>query len=101
MARRLKDNPTPAFQDTIGWIELRKGNAETALRSLKPAAAQLTSDATVQLHLGLAYDALGKIEEAKAQIKLALDLAGADTAAVFQQGRDALARLNAPAKANP
>ena len=101
VARRLRGNPTPAFQDTYGWIEFRRGNFEEAARSLVPAAIGLPDDPLVQLHVGLAYEAVGQLKEAKAALERALDMAGDSTLPAFQSGRDALARLNAPASTEP
>ena len=43
----------PAFQDTYGWIEARRGNYVEALTYLRPAAAGLADDPLAQYHFGL------------------------------------------------
>ena len=70
IARRLRGTDVPAFQDTYGWIAHRLGNHDEALRYLEPAAAALTSDATVQYHLAATYAALGRNPQALAQFEV-------------------------------
>lgn len=74
IARRLRESNVPAFQDTYGWIEYRRGNLEEAVRYLEPAAKGLPTDALVQFHLGMAYADLGRKDEAATQFRLALEL---------------------------
>lgn len=74
IARRLRDTRTPAFQDTYGWIEYRRGNLDEALRYLEPAAQGLPEDAVTQVHLALVYADLGRKDEAIALLRKALDL---------------------------
>ena len=69
IARRLRGTDVPAFQDTYGWIAHRLGNHDEALRYLKPAAAVLQTDASVQYHLAVAYASLGQDAEALAQFR--------------------------------
>ena len=73
VARRLQGTDIPALQDTYGWIQHRTGNSEEALDYLESAAAALTEDPTVQYHLAVVYQALGRTEEAKAQIQQSID----------------------------
>jgi len=77
IARRLRGVDVPAFQDTYGWIEFRRGNVEEALRHLQPGAAGLPGDPLAQFHLGMAYAAVGgREEEAIAALTRALELGG-------------------------
>jgi len=64
----------PAFQDTYGWIAQRLGNFDEALEYLEPAAAGLPQDPTAQYHLGVAYAAQERKEEARAQFEKVLEL---------------------------
>jgi Flp pilus assembly protein TadD len=96
IARRLRGSDEPAFQDTYGWIEFRRGNLEEALSYLERAARGLPDDAMVQVHLGLAQAALGRSADARATLTTALDMAGNDPAPSFAQGRRILAGLPAP-----
>lgn len=75
IARRLRGLEAPAFQDTYGWIEFRRGNIEEALRYLEPAAAGLPENALAQFHLGMAYAATpGREADAIAALTRALEL---------------------------
>lgn len=97
ISRRLRPIANPAFQDTLGWLEYRRGNHEDAVALLEPAAAGLPEDATVQLHLGLAYAALNRIEPARTTLARALALAPDPNAPPFQRAREVLAGLNGTA----
>lgn len=74
IARRLRGSEVPAFQDTYGWIQFRRGNIDEALSQLEPAAKALPDDAMAQYHLGMAYSAAGRTEEAIRQLELALSM---------------------------
>ena len=76
IASRLKDTESPYLQDTYGWIQYRNGNAEEALPYLEQAASALQGDPRVQYHLGVVYGALGRKDEAVAQLQLAMERAG-------------------------
>lgn len=78
VARRLRGTEVPPFQDTFGWILYRRGDVEEALTYLEPAAQALSNDPIVIYHLGKAYEALGRNEEAIATFRLAVEIAGAD-----------------------
>ena len=96
IARRLRGLDRPEFQDTYGWIALRRGELDEALAHLEPAAAALSGDPLVQFHLGMAYAQADRREEAVQQLQKAIDLAGpADTRPQFQQARAEIARLQA------
>jgi Flp pilus assembly protein TadD len=94
ISRRLRDIEVPAVQDTYGWIAFRRGEHEEALRYLEPAAQGLPDDPVVQYHLGMAYAALGRRDEAVAQLTRALEIAGADNPLPqFVRARETLAGL--------
>ncbi|MGY6409865.1 MAG: tetratricopeptide repeat protein [Alkalilacustris sp.] len=95
IARRLRGTRVPAFQDTWGWIQYRRGNHEEALSYLQPAAAGLPQDPFVQFHLGMALHALGRDAEARAQLQRALDLAADAPLPQFEAAREVLATLPA------
>lgn len=76
IARRLKDADMPAFQDTYGWILFRTGAVQEALAYLEPAAAGLPGDPMVQFHLGQAYGAAERLDDALAQMRKALEISG-------------------------
>jgi predicted Zn-dependent protease len=96
IARRLRGTDRPEFQDTYGWIALRRGEVEEAITHLEPAAAALTQDPLVQFHLGMAYARAERTAEAIEQLRKAVDLAGpADTRPQFAEARAEIARLEA------
>jgi predicted Zn-dependent protease len=93
VARRLRGSDVPAFQDTYGWIEYRRGNLEEALTYLEPAAAGLPEDALVQYHLGMTYAGLNRPEDARRQLTRSLEIAGDSPLPQFQTARETLASL--------
>ncbi|KMK63818.1 tetratricopeptide repeat protein [Puniceibacterium sp. IMCC21224] len=106
IARRLRGTDVPAFQDTYGWIEYLRGNADEALRYLEPAAGGLPTDPLAQYHLGMTYAALGRDGDARTSLIRALDIAGDSPLPQFQKARDTLADLPAattdqPPQTNP
>ena len=104
IARRLRGAERPEFQDTYGWIALRRGEVEEALAHLEPAAAALSGDPLVQFHLGMAYAQADRRDDAIRQLQRAIEIAGpADTRPQFEQARQEIARLEAlpaPAQAD-
>lgn len=91
VARRLRGSKEPAFADTYGWIEFRRGNLDEALRHLEPAAEGLPDDPLVQYHLARAYDALGRTDDARRRFALAIEVAGNESP--LPQIADAKTRL--------
>ena len=72
LARRLRGTRVPMFQDTYGWIAYRLGNYEEAISYLKPAARAIPDHPLVLYHLGKAYDAVGRKQEALHAYRAAL-----------------------------
>ncbi|WP_220750760.1 tetratricopeptide repeat protein [Jannaschia sp. AI_61] len=95
IARRLRGSEVPHFQDTYGWIEYRRGNHGEAVRYLEPAAAALPTVPSVQLHLGLAYASNGQGDQAVETLTRALEMAGANPPARFEQAREVIDQLTA------
>jgi cellulose synthase operon protein C len=96
IARRLRGAERPEFQDTYGWIALRRGEIAEALAHLEPAAQALSNDPIVQFHLGMAYARAERSDDALRQLRRALELAGpADTRRQFEEARQEIARLEA------
>ncbi|WP_145108278.1 tetratricopeptide repeat protein [Cereibacter sediminicola] len=93
ISRRLKGSGNPAFQDTHGWIEYRRGNLLEALSNLEPAAAGLPDDPLVQFHLGMTYAGLNRPEEARRQLRRALELSEGRDLPQMQEARRVLAGL--------
>lgn len=93
VGRRLRDADNPALQDTYGWLLFRRGQVEESLPYLESAAAAL-DDPIVEAHLGFAYAALERNEEALEQMQRAVDLAGpADTRERIEAARAEITRL--------
>lgn len=93
VGRRLQGTDNPALQDTYGWLLFRRGQFEEALPYLESAAAAL-EDPIVEAHLGFAYVALERNEEALVQMQKAVDMAGpADTRARIEEARSEITRL--------
>lgn len=94
IARRLRSANVAPFQDTFGWIALLRGENETALRSLEPAAAALGSDPMVQYHLARAFLAVNRDSDALVQFIKVLDLTGAgDSRKFVEESRTEVNRL--------
>ena len=98
IARRLRGLEVPAFQDTYGWIEYRRGNLEEALVSLEPAAKGLPDDPLAQHHLGMVYADLGRRDDAIKQFERVIEIGGNST---LPQIEDARAKLKALASPSP
>ena len=95
IARRLRGLQVPAFQDTYGWIALRRGNLDEAAIHLVAAAKGLPKDAVTQFHLGMLYDKQGRTTDAITQFELALSLAGQAQLPQMAMAKTALDRLKA------
>lgn len=93
IARRLRNMDVPAFQDTYGWIQFRRGNYDEALAYLQPAAAGLPNDPLVQFHLGMTYHALDRHAEARAALSRAVEIAGEAPLPQFERARALLDEL--------
>jgi predicted Zn-dependent protease len=76
VAQRLRGLPTPALQDTYGWILFLQGRSEEALRHLVPAAEGAPDNPIIRYHAGRVYAALGRSEEARSHLEAALAVNG-------------------------
>jgi tetratricopeptide (TPR) repeat protein len=79
-----KDAPHPLFLDTLGWVRLKMGHQDQALRLLKVAASKAPDMPTLNYHLGSALFQSGRKGEAKAYLTKALK-----SVEQFQGRRDA------------
>ena len=93
IARRLTGSEVPAFRDTLGWILYQRGNIDEAIAQLEPAAEALPEEASVAIHLGLAYAGAGRTEEARTELQRGLDLAGNGEVPYRRQAQQALEGL--------
>ncbi|NOE35835.1 tetratricopeptide repeat protein [Ruegeria sp. HKCCD7318] len=64
LARRLRGTRNPAFQETYGWVAYRMGSYDEAVRYLEAAALAFSEHPVVLYHLGKAYDAVDRREDA-------------------------------------
>jgi putative PEP-CTERM system TPR-repeat lipoprotein len=64
----------PEIADTLGWILVSGDELTEAVKLLERAAANLTSNATVQYHLAAAYAKSGRAREAARAAERALSL---------------------------
>lgn len=97
IARRFRDTEVPALQDTYGWIAHRRGDTEEALPYLEAAAKGLATDPIVQFHLGQAYLALGRQEDALVQFRRTLEVASpADVRPQVAEAREQIEVLQNP-----
>ncbi len=89
--RAYFQSPTPEVADTLGWILARQGEVALALTILPQATRNQSgaAQASAAYHYGWTLNAAGKPDEAKAQLKAALD-----SKADFPDRADAQALLN-------
>lgn len=94
VARRFSDTTFAPVQDTYGWILHRRGQSAEALPYLESAATALSDDPLVQYHLGQAYVALDRPDDALAQFQRAVELAGpSDTRPQIETARGQIQAL--------
>jgi tetratricopeptide (TPR) repeat protein len=60
-----KTDPNPFFLDTLGWVYLKLGQHDEAVRVIRQAAAKAPDHPLINYHLGLAYYRTGDRREAK------------------------------------
>jgi tetratricopeptide (TPR) repeat protein len=64
--------PNPYFLDTLGWVHLKLGHQDEALRVIRLAAAKAPDHPVVNYHLGMAYLKSGHTAEAKTHLQKAV-----------------------------
>jgi tetratricopeptide (TPR) repeat protein len=79
-----KEAPHPLFLDTLGWVHLKMGQQEDAIRLMKHAVAKSPEIPTLNYHLGMAFYQSGRKTEARAYLLKALK-----SAEVFQGRQEA------------
>ena len=73
--RAVEQRPSDgAIIDSLGWVMLRQGDYDGAVKSLEHAVELLPEDSTINGHLGDAYWAAGRRQEALFQWRRALNL---------------------------
>jgi len=68
-----QDPANPAIMDTLGYVLVKNGRAEDAGKLLEKAVTLLPGNASVCYHLALAYQKLGKKDEAIDFLRKALE----------------------------
>ena len=79
-----------SVNDTLGYVLLRKGKKDEALKVLKQADVLLPDNATVKYHLGLAYKAQGELKLAEENLQKAIQIGNFPEE---KSAREALANL--------
>lgn len=64
--------PNPFFLDTLGWVHLKMGHPDDALRVIQRAVAQAPQHPLLNYHLGIAHFKAGHRAEAQTHLKKAL-----------------------------
>lgn len=89
-SRAVRIDPNPAYLDTLGWVQYRRGKIEAALGALERAARADPDSAVIQYHLGVVRAAAGQAQAAKAALERAL---GAGQGEIAEDARAKLAEL--------
>lgn len=92
LSARFADSTNPALLDTYGWVQLRRGDAATAMRALERAASLAPKSPLLAYHLGLAQLQAGQRDRARESLQRAVD-AKADFSGL-DDARVTLATLN-------
>ena len=73
--RAVEQRPNDgAFIDSLGWVLLRQGDKEGALRRLERAVELQPEDPVINAHFGDVLEAVGRVREAAFQWRRALNL---------------------------
>ena len=70
----LKSSNIPQYQDTVGWVQYKRGNTADATRILEGVTRQTPNLVAARYHLGMSYVAAGQAGQATEQFKVALNL---------------------------
>jgi len=91
LARRaVRAASGPATRDTLGWVHLKRGDADLAEQAFARAIAAGEDSPSLQYHLGLALARQGKTSDAVAALRKAVE---ADSFPEVEAARTELARL--------
>ncbi len=64
--------PHPFFLDTLGWVHLKLGHRDEAVRLIRLALSKVPDHPVLNYHLGVAYYRAGLAAEAKAYLRKAI-----------------------------
>lgn len=76
MAQRFRTATNPVYQDTYAWSLVAAAQADRAIPLLKALNARHPDSAELHYHLGMAYLKNAQPEQARAELRRALDSAG-------------------------
>lgn len=85
-----RNAPNPFFLDTLGWVHLKLGHRDEALRVMQLAIEKAPGHPVLNYHLGAAYAQSGRTKEARLHLQKALGagqvFAGSDDARALLAG---------------
>jgi tetratricopeptide (TPR) repeat protein len=81
------------INDTLGWIQYKKGNYPIAVGLLSEVVQKVPQSAEYRYHLGMALSGAGQKEKAKEELSKALQLAPPLSHDDAKQAQDTLAKL--------
>ncbi len=90
--QKLSETDTPAFVDTVGWVNYRLGNNEVAVEYLEQAVAGNGQIPVLRYHLGMAYLAAGNEYRAQEELGIAVSTAKNDFTGI-EDARETLKKL--------
>jgi tetratricopeptide (TPR) repeat protein len=74
LAKRFRSSKVPYFKDTLGWIHYRLGEYDLATPLIQEAAQAVPNMPILRYHLGMAYGAENRLDEAILELEAALKL---------------------------
>jgi predicted Zn-dependent protease len=72
LVQRFQGSEQAALLDSLGWVQLKNGKVEDAVRNLEAAVRDSKPIAEMQYHLGMAYLETERFDEAKTQLTAAV-----------------------------
>lgn len=84
--------PNPYFLDTLGWVHLKLGHREEAIRVMQLAVDKAPEHPVLNYHLGAAFVQAGRTKEARNYLQKALS--ASETFSGADEARTLLAGLN-------
>ena len=82
-----------AINDTLGWIQYKKGNYATSVGLLSEVVQKVPQSAEYRYHLGMALNGAGQKDRAKEELSKALQMAPPLGQSDAKQAQDTLAKL--------
>ena len=70
-ASRLR--PTPDVLDTLGWVQLQRGEISAAVATFEKALEEQTDSPSIRYRLATALNKAGEVERAREMLRIALD----------------------------